>query len=236
MPLFESLQNIANPVGSSALALSGEVVSSDVVRVDAVRSRSIPRSRGRSASPAAGGAAAARSPSTSNTALYAPGDENRATRERIAAALVFANSEVQCANPTCTIKTAIGNMQPNYKCAEFVARSLAAGGYVPGLDARTGPQMGGNSFSYYPWRGRPYSLWNVKQLYSYLKARPDFEERPRNQISAGCGVFGNTTGKSMGHVCIAIGDNVLACHNAARANIASERDFRHGVEHVVCPK
>ncbi|WP_161975790.1 tachylectin-related carbohydrate-binding protein [Tengunoibacter tsumagoiensis] len=54
-----------------------------------------------------------------------------------------------------------GASQPNFECAEFVARSLAANGYFPGLDANTS-----TSNQYASYQG--YSLAYVPDLYSYL--------------------------------------------------------------------
>src|SRR5690242_18880095 len=49
------------------------------------------------------------------------------------AAVSYADSHWNCATAVCTSRVPAGTGQPNFQCAEFVARSLAAVGKVPGL-------------------------------------------------------------------------------------------------------
>jgi len=43
----------------------------------------------------------------------------------------FANSQWNCADPSCSSTVGTGDGQPNYQCAEFVSRSLASAGMIP---------------------------------------------------------------------------------------------------------
>jgi len=43
----------------------------------------------------------------------------------------FADSQWNCATPSCTSHVGTGSGQPNYQCAEFAARSLASAGMIP---------------------------------------------------------------------------------------------------------
>jgi hypothetical protein len=66
-----------------------------------------------------------------------------------------------------------GVFQPDFQCAEFVARALSAAGLIPGLNPNS-PQTGPQSFaSYRAPNGKTYYLWNVGRshipgLYQYL--------------------------------------------------------------------
>jgi len=149
--------------------------------------------------------------------------------------LAFANKQVECANPQCTVTVNIGDGQPDYQCAEFVARSLSAGGFVPGLSP-TGPQTGSQSYASYQYNGQTYALWNTYGLYDYLKAR-GWVQRASDQsaVSAGCACFGDAGDGNFSHVCLGVGDGILNCHNNARQDIAAGNDFYLGIDAVMCP-
>lgn len=61
-------------------------------------------------------------------------------------AVAWANDNWNCANIACTSTVQAGQPQPNYGCAEFVARALATEGFMPGLTSSS-PQK-----SYDPYR------------------------------------------------------------------------------------
>jgi hypothetical protein len=55
-----------------------------------------------------------------------------------------------------------GSPQPNFQCAEFVARALIVGNYIPGLNANTSTQN--DLFNYRPGDGNTYNLLEVTNL------------------------------------------------------------------------
>src|SRR5579885_2634647 len=93
------------------------------------------------------------------------------------AAVSYADSHWNCGNAACTFRVSAGTPQPNFQCAEFVARSLAAVGKVPGLTPNSSQSAYG---SYHARNGRTYDLlWTgvdasgtndegIPGLYQYL--------------------------------------------------------------------
>ncbi len=93
------------------------------------------------------------------------------------AAVSYADSHWNCATAACTSRVSAGTPQPNFQCAEFVARSLAAVGKVPGLNSNSPQSAYG---SYHARNGRTYDLlWTgvdasgtndegIPGLYQYL--------------------------------------------------------------------
>lgn len=71
------------------------------------------------------------------------------------AAAVYADGHWNCATAACTSKVAAGSAQPNFQCAEFVSRSLAAEGLVPGLTSNSSQAAYG---SYKAKNGKTYDL------------------------------------------------------------------------------
>lgn len=69
--------------------------------------------------------------------------------------VTFANQNWNCATATCAQRVKAGQKQPAYQCAEFVARSLAYKGLLPGL-ASDSPQSAYGS--YQPGNGKTYDL------------------------------------------------------------------------------
>ena len=93
------------------------------------------------------------------------------------AAVSFADANWNCATAACASRVPAGAAQPNYQCAEFVARSLAAEGQVPGLGSHSSQSAYGN---YHARNGKTYDLlWvgvdasgyndeGIPGLYQYL--------------------------------------------------------------------
>ncbi|HEU5380702.1 MAG TPA: peptidoglycan-binding protein [Ktedonobacteraceae bacterium] len=93
------------------------------------------------------------------------------------AAVTYANSHWNCSTAACTHRVAAGSAQPSFQCAEFVARSLAAEGKVPGLSSGSSQSAYGN---YHARNGKTYDLlWvgvnasgyndgGIPGLYQYL--------------------------------------------------------------------
>ncbi len=92
-------------------------------------------------------------------------------------AVTYADSHWNCATAACTSRVAAGSGQPSFQCAEFVARSLAAEGKVPGLSSNSSQSAYG---SYHAKNGKVYDLlWvgvdvngyddeGIPGLYQYL--------------------------------------------------------------------
>jgi hypothetical protein len=77
------------------------------------------------------------------------------TAEAANATVNFANANWACTTAACTSKVGQGAAQPNYQCAEFAARSLAASGYIPGLSTKSSQSAYEN---YKPGNGKTYDL------------------------------------------------------------------------------
>ena len=71
------------------------------------------------------------------------------------AAVAFADANWNCSTAACTHRVSAGSAQPNYECAEFVARSLAAEGQVPGLTSSSSQSAYGH---YRAKNGKTYNL------------------------------------------------------------------------------
>ena len=69
--------------------------------------------------------------------------------------VTFANQNWNCYTAACTQRVTAGQKQPLYQCAEFIARSLAYEGLMPGL-ASNSPQSAYGS--YQPGNGKTYNL------------------------------------------------------------------------------
>ena len=71
------------------------------------------------------------------------------------AAVAYADSHWNCATAACTSRVPAGAGQPNFQCAEFVARSLAAEGKVPGLTS------GSSQSAYGHYRARNGKIYDL---------------------------------------------------------------------------
>jgi hypothetical protein len=78
-----------------------------------------------------------------------------ASAATVKASVQYANSHWNCANAACTSKVSAGSAQPNFQCAEFVSRALAAEGLVPGLKSNS-PQSA--YLNYKAKNGKKYDL------------------------------------------------------------------------------
>lgn len=83
------------------------------------------------------------------------------------AAVQYADSYWNCTNPSCTSTVSAGTAQPNFECAEFVARALSMEGLVPGLNSGSSQSAYGN---YHAQDGKTYDLlwvgWTTASKYS----------------------------------------------------------------------
>jgi len=139
----------------------------------------------------------------------------------------WANANWNCGDISCSYRVAAGTGQPGYECAEFTARSLAAGGYV-GLST-TAPQS-----SYANYKG--YNLCYVSSLSGYCHAA-GFAAKPASaaSVQAGYAVMGNGGDGSWSHACIGVSAGHDDCHNNARVDYPSSGSFYLGVNAVWAP-
>jgi len=95
-----------------------------------------------------------------------------------AAVKKYADEHWNCADIHCKTRVSAGSAQPKFQCAEFVARSLAAGGYIPGL----GPNDSQSAYAAHKHGGKVCSLFPpplfspVGRNFSYRKIL--FARRP----------------------------------------------------------
>jgi len=132
----------------------------------------------------------------------------------------FADRQWDCADVDCTTIVASGASQPNYECAEFVARSLAAGGYIPNLGALAAQSAYGS----YGYNGVTYDLL-------WVSSKQGGPAGLREALVAMGWVTGSIVSKSAvfvdgsdgpySHVAIGVGSNLCDAHNNARYHISS---------------
>jgi len=136
----------------------------------------------------------------------------------------FGDREWDCANPSCSSVVSAGSSQPNYECAEFVARSLAAGGLIPNLGAFAAQSAYGS----YNYKGTVYDLLWVSSKQGGPLGLGDCL-LAMGWMSMGTGT-GNIKVKSYvacdgsdgaySHVALGVGANLLDAHNNARYHVA----------------
>lgn len=79
-------------------------------------------------------------------------------------AVAFANAHWNCWTAACTSRVHAGAAQPYYQCAEFVARSLAYEGFIPGLSSTSSQR----AYEYYrPGNGVTYDLLLITPYSGY---------------------------------------------------------------------
>jgi Putative peptidoglycan binding domain/Putative amidase domain len=149
----------------------------------------------------------------------------------ISAAVQYADGHWNCTDVGCTSTVSAGSAQPNYQCAEFVARSLAAAGLVPGLGSNASQSAYGN---YVAPNGKTYDLlwvgWTtssgyntgINGLYQYLTQNgigTDIGNVSTSQIALGDVVIYH---EGDGHTSIVVqaGSSPLVdAHNNARYHV-----------------
>lgn len=118
---------------------------------------------GMAAATAAVPASAAQAPATASaSASFAPADDGNALTRALE--VQFANTHWNWTAWNDPTPVAFGSGQEEYQCAEFVARSLAAAGLIPGL----GPNAPQNDyFDYTAPNGKTYDLLLITPLPQY---------------------------------------------------------------------
>jgi len=130
----------------------------------------------------------------------------------------FADSQWNCADFNCASHVAAGTPQNNYMCAEFVARTLANAGYIPGL-AWNSPQ---SAYEHYSYKGRSYYLTWTSSKQGGLLGLEDFLVAAGWHSGGGitqCSVVFVTTSSAYAHVVVGVGANLLDAHNNARQHV-----------------
>lgn len=133
----------------------------------------------------------------------------------------FADANYLCANAACSSHVSAGSAQPNYQCAEFVARTLASTGKIPNLTSGSSQ----SSYGSYHYNGVTYDLlWTSHKAGGPLGLE-DF------LIASGwksggsvkdCSVaFVSGSHGAWGHVAVGVGSNLLDAHNNARLHVSS---------------
>jgi len=144
--------------------------------------------------------------------------------------IYFANSQWNCANVACSSRVPAGSGQEGYECAEFVARSLAAGGYITGLSSTAAQSAFGN-----------YKGLNLLVTTSLSEAlgRLGFVKRAAtsSSVRAAAAAFGDGGDGYFSHAVIGIStsNDDIDAHNNARQNIPVVNDLYKAIDAVWGP-
>jgi len=136
----------------------------------------------------------------------------------------FGDRYWDCANVNCSQTVAAGSGQPNYECAEFVARGLAAAGYIPNLGAFASQSAYG-SYNYggviydLLWvsskQGGPLGLGDCLLKMGWVSAGTS-----ASAVKVGSYVACDGSAGAWSHVALGIGNELLDAHNNARYHVA----------------
>ena len=159
------------------------------------------------------------------------------------AAVAYADSHWNCATAACTSRVPAGSAQPNFQCAEFVSRSLAAEGKVPGLSSGSSQSAFG---SYHAKNGKTYDLlWvgvnasgyndgGILGLYQYLTQNGVGTNIGNSPSKAAPGdVTFHFEGQGHTGLLVQAGSNALAdFHNNARYHIFYTEGYSTIIVHI----
>jgi len=144
-----------------------------------------------------------------------------------AGVVYFANKNWNCADVACSSTVPAGSGQPGYACAEFSARSLCYGGYIPGVGAYD-PQ---GSYYSYSYGGTTYDLCLTTSMSDALGALGFTKLAAQaSSVTAGVAVFGDGGDGYFSHAVIGVGPQTVDAHNNARYNIAVTDDLFQGID------
>ncbi len=158
------------------------------------------------------------------------------------AAVAFADANWNCSTAACTHRVAAGSAQPDYQCAEFVSRSLAAEGLIPGLTSHSAQSAYGN---YHARNGRTYDLlwvgWangaytnGTPGLYQYLIQNgvgKDIGNRPSEAAPGDVTIYF----EGQGHTGVLVqtgSDPLVDAHNNARYHIYYTEGYSLTIVHI----
>jgi len=152
----------------------------------------------------------------------------------VAQVVEFANANWNCANVACTEKVAAGSGQSNYECAEFVSRSLAAGGYIP-LESKAAQ----SDYLNFKHNGVAYDLLWVsskqggpKGLEDYLRA-VGWKTANNTNVEAGYALMLRGSAGPYSHTAIGVGKGISDAHNVAHYQVPLSA--YEGVELIYVP-
>jgi hypothetical protein len=159
------------------------------------------------------------------------------------AAVAYADSHWNCATAACTSRVPAGATQNSFQCAEFVARSLAAEGKVPGLTSNSpqsayGSYRARNGLTYdLLWVGVNASGYNdggIRGLYQYLTQNgvgTNIGNAP-SRAAPGDVTF-HFEGQGHTGLLVQTGSNPLAdFHNNARYHVYYTEGYRTIIVHI----
>jgi len=135
--------------------------------------------------------------------------------------VAFANKNWDCADISCSKTVTAGQGQPNYECAEFVARSLAAGGFVPNLH----PLDSQDSYLNYKYDGVVYDLLWVSKKQGGPLGLEDFllklgwKTTNNTNVEAGYPLMLVGSGGPFSHTAIGVGAGLTNAHNVAHYHV-----------------
>jgi len=133
----------------------------------------------------------------------------------------FADRYWNCGDPACSYTVSAGTGQPNYQCAEFVARALSAGGWIPSI----APLASQSAYANYAYAGKVYDLlWvsDLQQAGSPLGLRELLVAMgwvTSSTIKLTSAVFVVGSDGNYGHVVVGVGSNLCDAHNVAHWHI-----------------
>jgi len=127
----------------------------------------------------------------------------------------FADAHWNCATAACTSHVSSGAYQPAYECAEFVARSLASAGRIPGLSSDA-PQ---GSYAAFHYNGAVYDLcWTSSRYQNRLGLEDFLKAAGWSNSGANLNAINDCSvvfAESYGHVGVGVGNHQLDAHNVA---------------------
>jgi len=137
----------------------------------------------------------------------------------VASLVAFADANWDCTTAACTARVTQGTFQDSYQCSEFVSRSVAAGGGIPGL-APTDPQ---SSFGNYQFNGKTYDLLWVSSVQGLPLGLEDFLQvagwtnigSDCTKITAGNVIITDGSNGPHSHNLIGVGNQLADAHNSA---------------------
>jgi len=136
-----------------------------------------------------------------------------------AAVAAFADNNWNCADVACDQTVPAGSPQPNYACAEFASRSLAAGGYLSGL----GPYDDQSAYAAYGYNGNTYDLcWVASDSGGPLGLKDYCIAAGYSQVgSVDAAVVGIVNGGDGpdSHAVIGVAPDTFDAHNNARYHV-----------------
>jgi len=135
------------------------------------------------------------------------------------AAASFADANWNCVTAACTSRVTSGTFQSQYQCAEFVSRSLAAGGGIPGLNGNS-PQ---SAFLTHRVNGKTYDLLWVSSVQGLPYGMEDYLQdmgwknigTDCTKVRAGHAVITTGSDGPHSHTIVGVGNQLADAHNAA---------------------